>query len=167
MSTILEKIRPVHAGASTFIAGYEDIFSGSPGSDVVNLEHAEGCLFIIVLGANAGSGAATATVLACDDVTPNNTTAVAFKYQILSAADALGVTTAATSSGLAAIGTADTVTVIDVTARSIAEASVNSTVDNPYVQLKLTETQSDAVDGTIICLLYGLRFAPLTATQLV
>jgi hypothetical protein len=167
MSTILEYIRPVHAGASSFIAAGEDIFTGSPASDVVNLENAEGIVFVIALGLNAGSGAATATVLACDDVTPNNTTAVAFTYQVLSASDVLGDVTAATSSGLAAIGTADTITLISVTAASIAAASVNSTVGNPYVQLKLTETQSDAVDGGVTAYLYGLRFAPLTATQLV
>jgi hypothetical protein len=165
MSTILEYIRPVHVGASAFIAKGEDIFDGSPGSDVVNLENAEGIVFVIALGENAGSGAATITVLACDDVTPNNTTAVSFTYQILSASDVLGVATVAAS--LAAVGTADTVTIISVTAAAIAAASVNSTVGNPYVQLKCTETQSDAVDGGITAYLYGLRFAPLTATQLV
>ena len=103
MSTILEKTRPVHAMNSNFIAANEDIFNGSPASDVINLENAEGVLFIIACNANAGSGAATATVLACDDVTPSNTAAVPFKYQVLSASDVLGATTAATVSGLAAI----------------------------------------------------------------
>ena len=81
MSTILEKIRPVHAMNSNFIAANEDIFNGSPASDVINLENAEGVLFIIACNANAGSGAATATVLACDNVTPSNTAAVRFGWE--------------------------------------------------------------------------------------
>ena len=124
-------------------------------------------MFIITLGANAGSGAATLTVLACDDTTPSNTAAVTFQYQVLNASDVLGDVAIATTAGLASVGTADTITLIDVDAASIAEATINSTVGNKYVKLQCTETQGDAVDGSITCILYGLRYTPLTATQLV
>lgn len=166
MRSILERIRPVHAGNSSFVAANEDIFFGSPTTDVINLENAQGVLFIIATNANAGSGAATITIEACDDVTPSNTTAIAFRYQTVSA-DVQSAVSASTSTGLASVGTANTIYLIEVDAADVAAASVNSTYNNPYVRLKATETQSDAVDGAILAILIGTRYSPLTATQLV
>jgi hypothetical protein len=165
MSNIIEDIRPVHVGDSGFIADNEDIFTGSPATDVVSLKNANGIIFQIACNANVGSGAATITIEACDDVTPSHTAAVAFTYKTTSAADADGAVTAATSSGIS-VGTADTITTIYVSAATIAATAVNSTYGNQYVRLKATETQSDAVDGAITAMLCGLRYSPLAATQL-
>ena len=166
MRSILERIRPVHAGNSSFVAANEDIFNGNPATDVINLENAQGVLFIVACNANAGSGAATLTVEACDDVTPSNTTAIAFRYQTI-VADVQGAVTAATSSGLAGVGTANTLTLIEVDAADVSAASVNNTYNNKYVRLRATESQSDAVDGAILAILVGPRYSPLSATQLV
>ena len=166
MRSILERIRPVHAGNSSFVAANEDIFNGNPATDVINLENAQGVLFIIATNANAGSGAATITVLACDDVTPSHTAAVPFRYQTISA-DVQSAVSAATTSGLASVGTANTIYLIEVDAADVAAAAVNSTYNNKYVQLKATETQSDAIDGAILAVLIGPRYSPLSATQLV
>jgi len=165
MRSILERIRPVHAGSSTFVPKGEDIFENSPATDVINLKNAQGVLFMIATGNNAGSGAATITIEACDNATPSNTTAIAFRYQVITS-DVQGAVTAASSSGLAAVGAADTVWLFEVDAAAVAAASVNSTYNNHYVRLKVTETQSDAVDGAILAFLIGPRYAPLSATQL-
>lgn len=165
MKSILDTIRPVHAGNATFVPKGEDIFENNPATDVINLENAQGCLFAIYTGNNAGSGAATITIEACDNVTPSNTTAIAFKYQTISA-DVQGSVTWATSSGLAAVGAANTVYLFEVDAATVAKASVNGATGNKFVRLKATETQSDAVDGAITAMLIGLRYQPLSATQL-
>lgn len=165
MRSILEMIRPVHAGNATFVAKGEDIFDGDPATDVINLENAQGVLFIIATGNNAGSGAATITIEACDNVTPSNTTAIAFKYQLVSA-DVQGAVTACASTGLASVGTANTIYMFEADAAAVAAASVNSTYGNHFVRLKATESQSDAIDGAIMAILIGLRYSPLSATQL-
>lgn len=165
MNGIIERIHPVHAGNSSFVAANEDIFNGNPATDVISLKNAQGVLFIIAMNANAGSGAATITVEACDNVTPSNTTAIAFRYQLISTVDIPGTLTACASTGVS-VGTANTIMLIEVDAATVAAASVNSTYNNEFVRLQATETQSDAVDGAILAFLFGLRYSPLTATQI-
>ena len=165
MKSIIELIHPVHGGNSSFVAKGEDIFEGNPSTDVINLKNAQGVLFVIATGNNAGSGAATITVSACDNTTPSNTTDIAFKYQTISTTDVPGTLTACASTGLS-VGTANTITLIEVDAASVAAAAVNSTYNNHYVRLTATESQSDAVDGAILSFLFGLRYSPLSATQI-
>lgn len=165
MKSILESIHPVHCGNSSFVAANEDIFNGDPATDVINVKNAESIIFIVAMNANAGSGAATITIEACDDVTPSNTTAIAFQYKLISAGDTQGAVTAATSAGVS-VGTANTMVFIEVSAAAVAAASVNSTYNNHYVRLKATESQSDAVDGAITAFLNNLRYQELSATQL-
>lgn len=161
----IESIHPVHCGNSSFVAANEDIFNGSPTTDVINMKNAHSIVFIVAINANAGSGAATITIEACDDVTPSNTTAIVFYYQLISTTDIPGTLTAATTSGVS-VGTANTMLLVEVDAADVAAASVNSTYENTYVRLKATETQSDAVDGAILAFIPSLRHAPLTATQI-
>lgn len=165
MRSILESIHPVHCGNATFVAANEDIFNGDPATDVVNIKNAESIVFIIAMNNNAGSGAATITIEACDNVTPSNTTAIAFQYKLISAGDTQGAVTACASTGVS-VGTAQTMIFIEVSAAAVAAASVNSTYNNHYVRLKATESQSDAIDGAITCFLNHIRYAELTATQL-
>lgn len=165
MKSILESIHPVHCGNSSFVAANEDIFNGSPTTDVINLKNADGVVFEVLTNANAGSGAATITIEACDDTTPSNTTAVAFRYKVVSSGDTQGAVTACASTGLS-VGTANRIVLIEVDAATVAAAAVNSTYGNSYVRLKATETQSDAVDGSITAKLINLRYQELTATQL-
>jgi hypothetical protein len=165
MRSVLELIHPVHCGNSSFVAKNEDIFDGSPATDVINLKNAQGCMFIVAMNNNAGSGAATITIEACNNVTPSNTTAIVFRYQLISTTDLPGTLTTAATTGVS-VGTANTMLLIEVDAATVAGAAVNSTYGNKYVRLKATETQSDAVDGAILSFLFGLRYAPLTATQI-
>ena len=167
MRSMIELIHPVHCGNSSFVAANEDIFNGSPATDVISLKNAQGVLFVVACNANAGSGAATITIHACDNVTPSNTTDIAFNYQLISTTDIPGtLTTAVAATGVTSVGTANTMLLIEVDAAAVAAASVNSTYGNEFVRLKATETQSDAVDGAIMAFLFGLRYAPLTATQI-
>lgn len=165
MRSILESIHPVHCGNATFVAANEDIFNGDPATDVVNVENAESIIFIVAMNNNAGSGAATITIQACDNVTPSNTTAIAFQYKLISAGDTQGAVTACASTGVS-VGTAQTMIFIEVSAAAVGAAAVNSTYNNHYVRLKATETQGDAVDGAITCFLNNIRYGELSATQL-
>jgi hypothetical protein len=166
MRPIIELIHPVHCGNSSFVAANEDIFNGNPATDVISLKNAQGVLFVIAMNANAGSGAATITVEACDDVTPSYQTEIPFPYQLISTTDIPGTLTAATSTGVASIGTANTMLLVQVDAAVVASASVNSTYGNEFVRMQCTESQSDAIDGAIMAFLFGLRYSPLTATQI-
>lgn len=165
MRSILESIHPVHCGNSSFIAACEDMFNGDPATDVINMENADTAIFMVIMNANAGSGAATITVEACDDVTPTNTTAITFRYKLISAGDTQGAVTAATTSGIS-VGTANTILYVEVDAATVAAATVNSATGNKFVRLQATETQSDAVDGVITGFLNHLRYAELSTTQL-
>jgi len=165
MKSILESIHPVHCGNSSFVAANEDIFNGSPATDVINVKNADTVIFMVIMNANAGSGAATITIEACDNVTPSNTAAIAFRYKLVSAGDTQGAVTACASTGVS-VGTANTILYVEADAADVAAAAVNSTYNNHYVRLKATESQSDAVDGAITAFLNNLRYQELTATQL-
>lgn len=165
MKSILESIHPVHCGNSSFVAANEDIFNGNPATAVINVKNADTAIFMVIMNANAGSGAATITIEACDNVAPSNTTAIAFRYKLISAGDTQGAVTACASTGVS-VGTANTILYVEVDAADVAAAAVNSTYNNHYVRLKVTESQSDAVDGAITAFLNNLRYQELTATQL-
>lgn len=74
-----------------------DAFTGTVNTDIVKCA-GEGVLFEITKGVGA-TGTSTITVDACDDVTPSNTTAVAFQYRASTTPDTWGAWTQATSSG--------------------------------------------------------------------
>ncbi len=166
MRPLIETIHPVHCGNSSFIAKNEDIFENSPATDVINLHNAQGVVFVIAMNTNGGSGAATITIEACSNAAASYTTAIVFRYQAIATTDIPGTLTAATTSGVTSVGTANTMLWIEVDAATVAAATVNSAVGSKFVRLKATETQSDAVDGAIMGFLFGLRYSPLTATQI-
>ena len=57
-----------------------DAFAGTAATDIVECMSAVGVVFDIVKGVGT-TGTSTITVLACDDTTPSNSTAVAFMYR--------------------------------------------------------------------------------------
>jgi hypothetical protein len=64
------------------LTAHEDIFNGTPTTDIVNMDGWTECLWIIEKSAG-GTGTAVITVESCDDVTPTTATAVAFDYQVM------------------------------------------------------------------------------------
>ena len=62
-----------------------DCFAGTATSDVVKAQ-GQGVLFTIYKGVGT-TGTSTVTVLACDDTTPSNSTAVPFIYRTCTSGD--------------------------------------------------------------------------------
>lgn len=92
---VLPVLAPVDAGSTTKY------------TDVVFLKHYEGVKFLIPFGVITGDSAVV-KVYECDDSTPSNSTAIAFKYRLSAAvnADSMGAITDATAAAGATI-TAD------------------------------------------------------------
>lgn len=72
-------------------------FAGTVSTDIVHVQ-GEGVLFVITKGVGT-TGTSTITVDACDNVTPSNTTAVAFMYRASTTPDTWGDWTQATVTG--------------------------------------------------------------------
>ena len=100
-----------------------DLDAAATNTDVFSLRDATGVLFILQLGVTGA--ASTVTVTACDDFTPSNETAIAFKYKAVTAAagDVPGAWTDASASGFAT-GTNDGIFyLIAVSASEVAAVS--------------------------------------------
>lgn len=108
-----------------------------PVSDVYNMAgHGRG-LFVIYIGVGA-TGTQTLTVEACDNVTPSNTTAIAFWYREILTGDTDGAITRAAAAGFTTTAGSSKIILAEVEAKDIAAASVNSTYGNHFVRMKQT-----------------------------
>ena len=150
-ATLLQRANIYNVANSSFIAANEDIFNGSPTTDIVSMENYEEVIFIITKNAGA-DGTATITVESCDTTVPGVATAVAFKYQITTSGNTIGAVTAATSSGFTTTAGADQIYAISITAGGLSGT-------NKYVRMKCTEVDSTACDGAIISIAVGPRYA--------
>ena len=72
-------------------------FAGTVATAILEVQ-GEGVLFTIIKGAG-GAGTSVITVLACDDIVPTTTHAVAFKYRIQTTNDVWGAWTEGTTAG--------------------------------------------------------------------
>ena len=128
-----------------------DRFTGTQNTDVFEVQ-GEGAWFLIWYGTNASSGASTLTIEACDDTTPNNTTAVAFMYRVSTTFDTWGDWTQATTAGITVGGSADSMWEIFVPASELASAGY------AYVQADLVETTAQAADGMVLAGVVNPRY---------
>jgi hypothetical protein len=80
-----------------------DCFATVGYSDVINASDAEEVIFLLLLGA-AADNVNTITVEACDNVTPSNSTAIPFTYQLTSTEGSPGTVTAVAATGVATDG---------------------------------------------------------------
>ncbi len=134
------------------LAPAADRFNTSPSTDVVSLANAEKATFILYHdGGTTGKG--TLTVEACDDVTPSNTTAVAFRYRRVTtgASDEIGAISTATTAGIDTVPGETTLIEIEVKADELPAGK-------PFVRLKCTEAVNDPVNGAVLIILSGLRY---------
>lgn len=129
-----------------------DAFASTVTTDVFEVA-GDGAVFLIYKGVGT-TGTSTITVLACDDTTPSNTTAVPFWYRKATTGDTWGSWTAATTAGFVTTAGSSQVYEIRVPAEHIGAAGYT------YVQLKAVESVDAAVLGGILCGVYGLRYAP-------
>jgi len=154
----LEQTHIVHACPTAVVAAAEDVFGGNIASDVINMENAKSCVFIITLG--GGTGSATVQIVASDAATPANTTAISFNYKQITVPDTQGATTEAKSVVCGAAS--DTIFVIEASAAKLAEAGYG------YIYLEAAEKVAFPKDGAIMAFLMGLRSAEdVTPTQVV
>ena len=132
------------------LTAQEDIFNGTPTTDIVNLDGYTECLFVITKSAG-GTGTAVITVESCDDVTPTTATAIAFDYAVCTSGNTWGSRASATSSGFTTTAGANQAYKIWVRADELSGT-------DKYVRLKATESANDPVDGAILTLLLGPKY---------
>lgn len=136
----------------TGIAPVADAFAGTVSSDVVNMEGCSGVRFIVHIGVGT-TGTSTLTVEACDDVTPSNTTAIAYNYKQITSGDTDVAFAAATTAGFTTTAGSNKIIIIDVPASAIASTGYG------YIRLKAVEVANDPVLGGVLIEQYGLRYA--------
>lgn len=135
-----------------------DALAGTVNSDIFKVDGA-GAFFIIYKGAGA-TGTSVITVEACDDVTPSNSTAVAFLYRACTSGDTWGDVTAATSAGFTLTAGASQLYMIQVPAANVGAEGYG------YVRLHAVESANDPVLGGVLGGIYGLRHAPQPDTTI-
>lgn len=153
-----QDIHVVNAMPSGNQAAYEDLFNGSPSSDIVNLGKYDKVTWIIQKAAGS-TGTAVITVESCDTVVPGTATAVAFNYWTCTSGDTWSDMQSSTSSGFTTTAGANQCYAIEINSSELSGT-------DKYARLTLTETVNDPVDGTVVCILSGARFmteTPITA----
>ncbi len=118
-------------------------------TDVVGLKEYHAVKFLLPFGALAVN--LTITVEKCDDTTPSNATAIAFKYRKSAAVgtDTMGAYADAEATGLALTGTTDNNKMVEILIDG-AQLSDVTTSQRPYVRCVLTPASGSA------CLVSGV-----------
>jgi len=127
-----------------------DAFAGTVATDVLEMQ-GEGILFTRYDGAGA-VGTSVVTVLACDDIVPTTTHAVAFKYRVSTTPDTWGAWTEATVTGFTTTAGASQLYQI------WASAEEQAHIGYGYVKAVFTESADDPVTGCVIAQLFGGRY---------
>ena len=128
-----------------------DAFAGTVTTDIFEVL-GQGAWFMLVKGAGA-AGLSVITVLACDDTTPSNTTAIPFTYRVQTTSDTWGAWTQATTTGFTTSAGADQLYEIYADSAYLAETGYG------YVKLVAIESNDDPVTGCVICGVTQLRYA--------
>lgn len=99
--------------------------NGGANSDVFSMKDASHVSIIVLLGVTGA--ASTITVEECDDFTPTNSTAIAFKYaaETTASGDTLGSLTAATTAGFATSTNDGVFYIIEIDAEDLSEGYNN------------------------------------------
>lgn len=128
-------------------------------SDIVKCESAVGMRFTIIKGVGA-TGTSTITIEACDDVTPTNSTAIAFQYRISTTPDTWGVWTQATATGFTT--TAGSNQAYEI----FAPAANAAALGYGYMRLDAVEVVNSPVIGCVNIEVLQPRYQPVPATLL-
>lgn len=138
-----------------FVKGVDPVanaFAATVVSDVINMAEYDRVLFIIYKGAGA-VGTTVVTVLACDNTTPSNTTAIPFHYRRACAStDVEGAVTAVAATGFTTTAAASEFYLVEVQAADLVGTSRH------YVQLSCTEGVANAVSGCILAVVSSPRY---------
>ena len=153
MSSYPENVHYVNA-----LPPVADAFAGATAtSDVINVRGESGIEFLVYRGVGT-TGTSTITVLACDDVTPSNTTAVAFWYKEITSDPGDTEWTLATSAGFLTTAGSNAMFRIWVPADLIGAAGYG------YARINAAEGTDAAVLGGILAILHEPKFMPETVT---
>ncbi|MCP4567973.1 MAG: hypothetical protein GY841_10375 [FCB group bacterium] len=135
-----------------------DAFDGTVNTDIVKCA-GEGVLFEITKGVGT-TGTSTITIDACDDVTPSNTTAVAFMYRASTTPDTWGAWTQATAAGFATTAGSNQMYQMYVEGGELASEGYG------YARLTAVEVANDPVLGGVTAYIVTPHYAPLPYTVL-
>lgn len=142
------------------IAAVADAFAGTVTSDVFNMSQHDRGLFIVHWGVGA-TGTTTITVLACDNTTPSNTSAIPFRYRITVAGAAPGAITLATTAGFTTTAGSNQVIEIEVLAENFGNSGYE------YVQLSATEVVDSPLLGGVLFQALDPKFVGSTQGSIV
>lgn len=134
-----------------------DAFAGTAVTDVVEAQ-CEGVLFLVHKGVGA-TGTSTITVLACDDTTPSNTTAVAFVYRTCTSGDTWGDWTRATTAGFTTTAGSSQMYQVYVESAELGSEGYG------YVRLSAAEVVDSPVLGGIAIALVNPRYVEVGTSQ--
>lgn len=152
MKPFVESHKMVNCFNSSFVSANEDMWAGDPASDVMNMTDWRDVVFYIQKGTGA-VGTATITIESCDDVVPSTTTAIVFRYRIMTTAtDTWGVWLDAAVGGFTTAAAADNAFEIWATASELSGT-------DQYIRMQVTEVDSTAVDGGMGAFLINPRYA--------
>jgi hypothetical protein len=138
-----------------------DAFAATVYSDVVNVKGYSKIIFLVHHGVGA-TGTSTFTVLAGSDTAdpPTASTAIPFRYKVMSTSDVEGALTAATTSGFLSTAGSNQVYWIEVDTEELGDTGYQ------YCCLKCVEGTDSPRLGGILILMEGARYAqdvPATA----
>jgi len=138
-----------------------DCFADDVETDIVECRSAAGVLFIIFEGdSTGGTTTGTVTVDACDDVTPTNTTAVAFQYRSCTTFDTWGAWTQATAAGFTMPTGDNQMHQVFVPAANLAALGYG------YCRLAIEEDVDDPVDACVLIAVVDPRYQAPKSTML-
>lgn len=142
-----------------FVKGLDpvaDAFAATVASDVINMEGWYKVLFVVHVGVGA-TGTSTFTVEACDDVTPSNTSAVAYQSRMILSGDTEGAITARATAGFVPTAGSSKILLFEVDASALAASGYG------FVRLKAVEVVDSPVLGGILAILAEPRNRPAIA----
>lgn len=128
-----------------FVKGLDpiaDAHAGGVSSDVIDMSAFSRIVFLSYRGvATGGTAAPTYKVQACDDVTPSNTSDIAFNMR-----ESLGAVTSEPSTGEQATAGSSAIDVMEVHESALAASGYR------YVRLNIAETVNDPVVACVVVL---------------
>ncbi len=133
-----------------------DAFAGTLNTDVISLKNASHLTFLMWWGVGA-TGTTLVTVDACDDVSPSNTTKIAFRYKVLAAAaqpateDTWGALQDATTAGFTTSAGSFRLHAIEIEASAVQSAGYG------FARLTCVEAVSSPCLGGVLAILSKLR----------
>lgn len=128
-----------------------DAYAADPGGDVVSMENWNRFVAIIHEGVGT-TGTVTVTVEACDDFTPSNVTAIAFRYKAVTSGDTEGAYTTAAAAGFGTTAGSAHMYMIEIVSSELPAGK-------PNVRLKLDELVDDPVLAGVTYILSEPRYA--------